>query len=64
MTAVEQDLLTTLEVCYEFYLRGFHFDNIDIFCSDATRFLITDNGLLPPFTSVRSLDEATRSRAK
>ncbi|MCR5825245.1 MAG: PolC-type DNA polymerase III [Oscillospiraceae bacterium] len=57
-TAVEQDLMTTLEVCYEFYLRGFHFDNIDIFRSDATKFLITKNGLLPPFTSVRGLGEA------
>ena len=28
-TAVEQNLLTTLEVCYEFYLRGFHFDTIN-----------------------------------
>ena len=57
-TAVEQDLMTTLEVCYEFYLRGFHFDNIDIFRSDATKFLITDNGLLPPLTSVHGLGEA------
>ena len=57
-TAVEQDLMTTLEVCYEFYLRGFHFDNIDIFRSDATKFLITDNGLLPPLTSVRGLGDA------
>ena len=57
-TAVEQDLMTTLEVCYEFYLRGFHFDNIDIFRSDATKFLITENGLLPPLTSVRGLGEA------
>ncbi len=56
--AVEQDLMTTLEVCYEFYLRGFHFDNIDIFRSDATRFLVIENGLLPPFTSVRGLGEA------
>jgi len=57
-TAVEQDLMTTLEVCYEFYLRGFHFDNIDIFRSDATKFLITENGLLPPLTSVHGLGEA------
>ena len=57
-TAVEQDLMTTLEVCYEFYLRGFHFDNIDIYRSDATKFLITENGLLPPFTSVRGLGDA------
>jgi len=57
-TAVEQDLMTTLEVCYEFYLRGFHFKNIDIYRSDATKFLIDGDGLLPPFTSVHGLGEA------
>ncbi len=57
-TAVEQNLLTTLEVCYEFYLRGFHFDTIDIYRSDATKFLVTDVGLLPPFVSVHGLGEA------
>ena len=57
-TNVEQDLMVTLEVCYEFYLRGFHFDTIDIYKSDATHFLITENGLLPPFVSVHGLGEA------
>ena len=56
-TAVEQDLMTTLEVCYEFCLRGFHFEPIDIYRSDATKFVVTENGLLPPFTSVRGLGE-------
>ena len=57
-TAVEQSMLTTLEVCYEFYLRGFHFDTINIYESDATKFKITENGLLPPFTSVHGLGES------
>jgi len=57
-TAVEQQLLTTLEVCYEFYLRGFHFDTISIYESDATKFKVTENGLLPPFISVHGLGEA------
>ena len=57
-TAVEQNLLTTLEVCYEFYLRGFHFDTISIYQSDATKFLVTEGGLLPPFVSVHGLGEA------
>ena len=57
-TNVEQDLMVTLEVCYEFSLRGFHFDTIDIYKSDATHFLITENGLLPPFVSVHGLGEA------
>ena len=56
-TDVEQNLMVTLEVCYEFYLRGFHFDTIDIYKSDATRFVITENGLLPPFVTVRGLGE-------
>ena len=56
-TAVEQNLMVTLEVCYEFYLRGFRFDTINIYESQATAFKITDNGLLPPFISVRGLGE-------
>ena len=56
-SAVEKDLLTTLEVCYEFYLRGFHFDTISIYDSDATKFKVTKNGLLPPFTAVHGLGE-------
>ena len=57
-TAVEQNLLTTLEVCYEFYLRGFHFDTINIYKSDATKFVVTEKGLLPPFVTVHGLGEA------
>ena len=58
-TDVEQNLMVTLEVCYEFYLRGFHFDPINIYESDATHFrIIGDNALLPPFVSVHGLGEA------
>ena len=56
-TDVEQNLLVTLEVCYEFYLRGFHFDTISIYDSDATHFKVTENGLLPPFVTARGLGE-------
>ena len=57
-TAVEQNLMVTLEVCYEFYLRGFHFDTISIYDSDATRFKVTEGGLLPPLISVHGLGES------
>ena len=57
-SAVKQDLMTTLEVCYEFYRRGFHFDTIDIYRSDATKFTVTEGGLLPPFISVHGIGEA------
>lgn len=55
--AVEQDLAVTLEVCYEFYLRGFRFETINIYESEATRFVIKGDALIPPFTAVRGLGE-------
>lgn len=45
---MEQNLLVTLEVCYEFYLRGFHFDTISIYDSDATHFKITETACCLP----------------
>ena len=57
-TAKEKDLLTTLEVVYEFYLRGFEFLTVDIYKSDATKFLIQDGKLLPPFVSISGLGES------
>ena len=56
-TAKDDDLLTTLEVCYEFYLRGFEFSNIDLYESHATKFIIRDGKLLPPFVAVSGLGE-------
>ena len=58
-TAVEQGMLTTLEVCYEFYLRGFQFDRMDIYKSQALRFSMDkERGTLrPPFVSVAGLGE-------
>lgn len=56
-SAKDDDLLTTLEVCYEFYLRGFEFANMDLYGSHATKFEIVDGKLLPPFVSVSGLGE-------
>ena len=58
-SAVEQDMLTTLEVCYEFYLRGFSFQHLDIYKSKAVNFTVDEeNGALrPPFVSVAGLGE-------
>ena len=58
-SAVEQDMYTTLEVCYEFYLRGFRFEHMDIYKSHAINFLPDEEKgtLLPPFVSVAGLGE-------
>ena len=45
-------------MCYEFYLRGFEFANIDLYESQATRFVIRDGKLLPPFVAVSGLGES------
>ena len=59
LTANEEDLLVTLEAVYEFNLRGLEFSPIDFYHSDATQFLITDDGkLLPPFVSISGLGES------
>jgi DNA polymerase-3 subunit alpha (Gram-positive type) len=56
-TDKDEDLLTTLEVVYEFYLRGLDFLPIDIYKSHATKFLIEDGKLRPPFVSISGLGE-------
>ena len=56
-TDKDEDLLTTLEVVYEFYLRGLDFLPIDIYRSHATKFLIEDGKLRPPFVSISGLGE-------
>jgi DNA polymerase-3 subunit alpha (Gram-positive type) len=57
-TAKEDDLLTTLEACYEFYKRGFDFAPVDLYESDAVKFLITEDGRLrPPFVAISGLGE-------
>ncbi|RKJ77856.1 PolC-type DNA polymerase III [Butyricicoccus sp. 1XD8-22] len=53
----EKDTMTTLEVCHEFYKRGFRFEPMDVYKSDATKFLVAENGLIPPFTSMPGIGE-------
>lgn len=52
-------MLTTLEVCYEFYLRGFTFRRMDLYLSDALHFRVDEEhkALIPPFISVAGLGE-------
>jgi DNA polymerase-3 subunit alpha (Gram-positive type) len=59
LSKVEEDMLVSLEACYEFYLRGFKFAPIDLYTSHANRFTILDDKtLLPPFNSVNGLGDS------
>ncbi|MCL6637395.1 MAG: PolC-type DNA polymerase III, partial [Alicyclobacillus sp.] len=55
----EKSLLTVLEVALEMVARGFRFLPVDLWQSDATRFLIRaeENALLPPFAAIPGVGE-------
>ena len=57
ISAAEKDMETTLEVVHEFYKRGFTFKPMDIYESDAVNFIVTDGGLIPPFTAMPGIGE-------
>lgn len=57
-TNKEKDLQTILEVALEMYVRGIKCLPVDLYKSDATRFQITKEGILPPFTALQGLGAA------
>ncbi len=51
----EKGLLTVLESAREMMARGLTFRSIDLYRSEATRFLVDGDALLPPFSSVSGI---------
>ena len=61
-TQKDENMITILEVCIEMYARGVGFTPIDIYKSDATKFLPTDDGILPPLNAFSGMgDNAAKS---
>ncbi len=56
-SAKEKNLLTILEVALEMYERGIKMLRVDLKLSQAANFIITDEGLLPPFAALQGLGE-------
>ena len=56
-TEKEKDLVTILESAYEMWQRGVQLLKVDIYQSDATKFKLVDNKLLPPLVAVPGLGE-------
>lgn len=48
----DKDTATYMELCVEMLERGFVFENVDLYKSDAHKFLVTDKGLLPPLGAI------------
>jgi len=57
VTQKDKGLLTILEIALEMYKRGLKFIPVDLYKSDATKFLITDEGILPPFRALQGVGE-------
>ncbi|SDK46933.1 PolC-type DNA polymerase III [Natronincola ferrireducens] len=61
-TAKEKNLLTVLEVALEMYCRGIQLLPVDLYKSDADKFIVADKKLLPPLKSLQGVGQnAARS---
>jgi len=63
-TTKEKAMISILEMAVEMTARGFSFKPIDLYRSDATKFLVDGNSLIPPFSAVQGIgDNAARNIA-
>ncbi len=53
--AKDKDMYPILEIVLEMYERGFNFTNIDLYKSDATKFIMEEDGIRPPLNSIPGL---------
>lgn len=53
----EKAMLPILEMALEMTARGFHFKSIDLYRSDATRFTVDGDSLIPPFSALAGIGE-------
>lgn len=56
-TPKEKNSISLLEMALEMTARGFTFKSIDLYKSDATKFLIDGDSLIPPFSAVGGIGE-------
>lgn len=54
----ERKLITILELAREMYARGYHFKPVDIYRSDAHKFIIDGTGLILPFAALPNIGAA------
>ena len=58
----EENLVPILEICVEMYARGVGFIPIDLYKSEATNFVPTPDGILPPLNALPGMgDNAARA---
>jgi DNA polymerase-3 subunit alpha (Gram-positive type) len=50
-------MLSVLEMALEMTARGFSFKNLDLYRSEATRFIVDEDSLIPPFSAMQGIGE-------
>ena len=53
----ESATLAVLQLAYEMFLRGFGVERVDLYKSDAEKFIVLKNSLLPPLASLDGVGE-------
>jgi len=56
-TTKEKSMLPVLEMALEMTARGFTFKNLDLYRSEATRFIVDGESLIPPFSAMQGIGE-------
>jgi DNA polymerase-3 subunit alpha (Gram-positive type) len=51
----EKSIQTIFEIALEMYLRGYQFHKVDLYKSNATKFAIVEDGLLPPLAGLQGV---------
>lgn len=54
----EKGLQTVLEIALEMYLRGYFLEKVDLYRSDAEKFIIHEKSLLPPLAALEGVGVA------
>ena len=55
LDAKESELLIVLQLAWEMYIRGYRLERVDLYKSEAEKFVMLEKSLLPPFTSLNGL---------
>ncbi len=61
-TAKERNTLNVFEVVREMYARGYNFQSVDLYKSHSDKFLMGENGILPPLKGLDGVGENAARR--
>ena len=57
VTAKDKGMITSLELAFEMYARGLKFKKVDLYISEANKFVIEEDGIRPPLSALEGVGE-------